>query len=184
MKNIALAGAALVVVLALTAFTFYSPKEAGTQQGEAVKWYKITEVEALVKKEPRPVFIDTYTDWCGWCKVMDRKTFADPRVSKLLNNDFYAVKFDAESRETVTFMGNEFKYVAAGRRGYNELAAALLQNKLSYPTVVFMSKELKLLQAVPGFRPADEFMKVATFFSTEAYKTTEWAEYQKNYSGE
>src|SRR6187455_2873333 len=80
-------------------------------EGGSVKWMTFEEALQKSKKEKRPVFIDVYTDWCGWCKVMDKNTFNDPQVSKLLNEKFYAVKFNAEQTEDVVFQGTTFKFV-------------------------------------------------------------------------
>src|SRR6187402_1829141 len=71
----------------------------------AVKWMSFEEAVEKSKTEKRKIFIDVYTDWCGWCKVMDKNTFTDPNVAKILNEDFYPVKFDAEQRENVVFNG-------------------------------------------------------------------------------
>ena len=79
------------------------------QEKILVKWYTIEEVQELVKNEPRKIYIDMYTDWCGWCKVMDKKTFTDESIAKQLNTNFYAVKFDAEGKEPVNFKNKEFK---------------------------------------------------------------------------
>jgi thiol:disulfide interchange protein len=77
-------------------------------EGTAVKWYTIQEAEKLNQASPRPIFIDTYTDWCGWCKKMDKDTFTNSVISDLLNNKFYPVKFNAEGKESVTFLGQTF----------------------------------------------------------------------------
>lgn len=102
------------------------------QQKPDVQWYTIEEVQELVKTAPRKIYIDMYTDWCGWCKVMDQKTFTDEKIAKQLNTDFYAVKFDAEGRENVDFKNQTFKFVAQGSRGYHELAAALIHQQKVY----------------------------------------------------
>ena len=57
-----------------------------------VKWMSFEEAVAKSKIEKRKIFIDVYTDWCGWCKVMDKSTFNDPQVAKILNEKFYPVK--------------------------------------------------------------------------------------------
>jgi thiol:disulfide interchange protein len=55
---------------------------------EKIKWYTIEEVQKLNQENPKKIFIDVYTDWCGWCKKMDATTFQDPKIIKLLNEDF------------------------------------------------------------------------------------------------
>lgn len=133
------------------------------------------------KTEKRKIFIDVYTDWCGWCKVMDRKTFTDPNVARLLNEKFYAVKFNAEQREDVKFQETTFKFIENGRSGYHQLAAALLNNQLSYPTVVFLDEEFKMIQPLPGYREAAEFHKIAQFIGEGHYKTEKWEDFQAAY---
>lgn len=146
-----------------------------------VKWLSFEEAVEASKKEKRPIFIDVYTDWCGYCKLMDKNTFSDPEVAELLNSNFYPVKFNAEQREDVTFRGTTFKFVEGGR-GYHQLAAALLNNKLSYPTVVFLDEDFNMLHPLPGYRKADEFHKVAQFIGEGHYKNKKWPEWEKEYA--
>jgi thioredoxin-related protein len=112
---------------------------------------------------------------------MDKNTFSDPVVAKLLNEKFYPVKFNGEQKEDVVFDGNTFKFVASGRNGYHQLAAALLNNQLSYPTVVFLDEEFRMIQPVPGYRQAPEFHKIAQFIGEGHYKTVKWEEWQNQY---
>jgi len=80
-------------LLLLAMFAFITA--ASFSQKSDVKWYSIQEVEKLLKQSPRPVFVDTYTDWCGWCKKMDQETFSHSVIADILNNRFYPVKFNA-----------------------------------------------------------------------------------------
>lgn len=125
----------------------------------------------------KPVFIDVYTDWCGWCKRMEQTTFRDPQVAAYMNENFLNVKLDGEERDTIMFKGQAFTYVASGRRGYNQLPAALLNGKLSYPTVVFLNAEFQNLSPVPGYQPAEPFLKIARYFGDGIYLNTSWEEY-------
>lgn len=125
----------------------------------------------------KPIFIDVYTDWCGWCKRLDQTTFSDPKVVEYMNATFLNVKLDGEERDTINFKGQKFKYVASGRRGYNELPAALLNGRLSYPTVVFLNAEFQNLSPVPGYQPAPQFLQIAKFFGDGHYQTTTWEDY-------
>jgi thioredoxin-related protein len=162
------------------ALTSMSGSEGTTSEG-LVHWITFEQALEKSKKEKRPIFIDVYTDWCGWCKVMDKNTFSDPRVATVLNEKFYAVKFNGEQREDVVFQGTTFKFVPNGRNGYHQLAAALLNNQLSYPTVVFLDEDFKMLQPLAGYRQAPEFHMIAQFIGEGHYKTVKWEDWQKTY---
>src|SRR5258706_11010981 len=99
--------------------------------GSPVKWMTFEEAVEKSKIEKRMIFIDVFTDWCGWCKVMDKNTFPDPEIARILNENYYPVKFNAEQTGDVAFRGATFKFIAQGNRGYHQLAAALLNNQMS-----------------------------------------------------
>jgi len=146
-----------------------------------VKWYTIEEAFELTKKEPRKIMIDVYTDWCGWCKVMDANTFNNEVIANYINTKFYAVKFNAEQKEEITLYGQVFKYIPNGKRGYNELAAALLQGQLSYPSVVFLDEKTQMIQPVQGYIQARQFDGIIKFIGDDKYKTQTWTDFQAAY---
>ncbi|HUS87224.1 MAG TPA: DUF255 domain-containing protein [Bacteroidales bacterium] len=152
------------------------------QDGEKVKWYSVGDINRLLMAEPRPVFIDAYTDWCGWCKELDKRTFSDTIIAKYLNENFYPVKFDAESKEAVTFLGKE--YVNDGKFGKaHQLAFNLLQGRLSYPTVVFLNEKGELLAPVPGYREPKGFEPILVYFSEKRYLAESWEDFIKSFKG-
>ncbi len=142
-----------------------------------VKWHTIQEAEQLMKKNPRKVFIDMYTDWCKWCKVMEENTFSDDKIIKLLNTEYYAVRFDAESKEPVDFRGKTYKFVPRGRNGYNELAAVLMRGKLSYPTSVFLDENLDLITTLPGYVTPDKMEPILKFIGEGHYRNQTFQQY-------
>src|SRR5688572_12351082 len=85
-----------------------------TLQAQEIKWMTWEQAAAANEKEPRKIFVDIYTDWCGWCKRMDVTTFIDPAVTKLMNEKFYAVKLNAEQKETIRWRDLEWVWIAGG----------------------------------------------------------------------
>lgn len=146
-----------------------------------VKWHSIEEAFELNKKQPKKIMIDVYTDWCTWCKVMDTMTFRNQVIADYINMNFYAVKFNAEQKEDVVLNGKTYKFVASGRRGYNELAAELLNGQLGYPSVVFLDEKTNMIQPVQGYIKAKPFDQIIKFIGGDAYKTTKWEDFQAGY---
>ena len=144
---------------------------------EKIKWLTIEQAAERIKKEPRKVVIDVYTDWCGWCKKMDKSTFTDPEVAALVNKHFYAVKLDAEGKDPITLNGHTYTFKPDYRS--HELAVALLQGKMSYPTTVYLDEKFNMLAPVPGYLDAKTFSKVLRYFGEDHHKTMKWQEYEK-----
>ncbi|MEN0003259.1 MAG: DUF255 domain-containing protein [Bacteroidota bacterium] len=125
----------------------------------AIEWMTFEEAVAANQQRPKKFFVDVYTSWCGWCKVMDKQTFTDPDVIAYMNEHFYPVKFNAEQKETVTVNGQIFEFIPdAGRRGVHTLAYSLLQGRMSYPSVVYMNEQLQLMKVSPGFKRPEQIL--------------------------
>jgi thioredoxin-related protein len=181
MKNLS------VLVLVFLGFVCFGFPAVAQHEQSLVRWMTFDQAVEKSKTEKKKIFIDLYTDWCGWCKVMDKKTFTDPVVANLLNEKFYPVKFNAEQKEDVVFNGTTFKYIASGRGGYHQLAASLLNNQLSYPNFVFLTEEFHLVQLIPGstslpgFRKPEEFHVFLSFVANDHFKKMKMEDYQKVY---
>ena len=154
---------------------------AVSAQESAVKWYSIEEAVALAQKNPRPIFVDTYTDWCGWCKKLDKDTFSHPVIAEILNNKYYAVKFDAEGKEPVVFQGR--KFVNDGSLGKtHQLAYALLQGKLGYPTVVFLTPGSELITPVSGYKTPEQIEPLLNFFAGTSWQKQSYDDFLKTFT--
>lgn len=151
-------------------------------QTEKINWVSIEEADQLRLKEPRKVIIDVYTDWCGWCKRMDKTTFHDPSIVSYINANYYAVKMDGEYKDPITLGGKEFKFVENGRRGYHELPAELMQGKMSYPTLVFLDESMNLIQPLPGYQTAKDLEPILSYLAEDHFKTTQWEKYVASYN--
>jgi thioredoxin-related protein len=171
---------ALAGVLAITSMSLIDPP-AKHAEGD-VQWMTLEDAMKKAEKEKRPIFVDVYTDWCGWCKVMDKNTFSDPQVATLLNEKFYPVKLNGEQKEDLIFKGNTYKYISRGNGGYHQFAMMLLGDSPSYPTVVFLDDEFNVVQRVPGYRKAPEFHMIAQYFGENQYKKgMTWKDWEKSY---
>jgi thioredoxin-related protein len=147
-----------------------------------VKWYSFEEAIELNKKEPRKFMIDVYTDWCGWCKVMDKNTFNNEIIAKYLNEKYYPVKLNAEQRDTLVFKDKTYKYVASGNRGVHEFAYALLGGNMSYPSVVFLDEKYNGLTVEKGYIKAQRFDMILKFIGDDHYKSDSWETWSADYS--
>ena len=147
---------------------------------QQINWVSIEEAEALRRTEPRKILIDVYTDWCGWCKKMDATTFSDSAIIEYINTHYYAVKLDAEQEEPITLGDKTYVFVPNGRRGYHEIAKELLQDKMSYPTTVFLDENMNMIQPVSGYLDVETIKPILEYLAQNAYKETPWEEWLKN----
>lgn len=149
---------------------------------EKINWIKIEDLEAAQAAEPRKVFIDMYTNWCSWCHKMDKATFQHPGIVKYINEHYYAVKFNAERKDTVHYRGESYAFIQNGRRGYNQLAALLMNGQLSYPTIVYLDEDLRIIQPVQGYMSPQDFERTVTYLAGDHYKEQPFEQYKKNYT--
>lgn len=76
---------------------------SSAQESSSIQWLTFEQLDDSLKVNPKKVFIDFYADWCTNCRKMDRETFQNLEVASILNNDFYAVRMNIESPDTVFF---------------------------------------------------------------------------------
>jgi len=158
-----------------------SPRTPTRTQVVSVNWITWEEAIELSKKEKKKILVDVFTYWCGWCKKMDAETFTNPFLAKYLNENFYLVKFDAESKEPIEYKGKEFRYVRSTKSGHHELAEEFLRGHLSFPSIVFLDESMDMIQPIPGFRNAEELLMISSYFGSGKYKETPWSVFQKDF---
>ena len=179
MKKIFQLGFILSCLIALSSFTYvYHNGEEANADGKNVKWYTWDEAVKANKQVKKKFFVDIYTDWCGWCKRMDAQTFEQPEVAAYLNKHFYPIKLDAEQKADINYKGHTFKWVNSGRRGVHELAYSLLDGRMSYPSLVFLTEDEERIMISKGFKKMDDFMKELKYIEGEHYKTTSLDSYK------
>jgi len=145
---------------------------------DGIQWVSFEEAVKLAEKSPKKIFIDVYTTWCGWCKKMDASTFKDPEVIKFINANYYPVKLNAETKDTIRFRDKEFKFIPEYKA--NELAISLLGGKMGYPSYVLLDEQFALLtQPVQSYLTKEDLLPLITFYGSNFYKTETWEEYSK-----
>lgn len=147
---------------------------------DAIQWISVEELEQKMKKEPRKVIFDFYTDWCGWCKVMDKKTFSNKELARYVNKYYYAVKFNAESKAPLTFMGKTYEYVPEYKS--HRFAAEMMSGKMSYPTTVIAGKNMAYVNPIPGYQRLDQMETLLKYFvSVEEPGQASWEKHMREF---
>ncbi len=104
---------------------------------DTINWISFETMQKEYAHNPKPIIIDLYTNWCGWCKVMDKNTYSNPNLVKYINEKYYAVKFNAESKESIYF--NYKNYVYDEKNRINTLALYLTYGRLEFPHTILLS---------------------------------------------
>lgn len=160
-------------------------KDQKTPTETIIKWYSFEEAYQLNKKKPKKVFVDVYTDWCGWCKKMDAETFANPVIAKYMQKHFYCVKLNAELKDTIVLDGVKFiNPNPSSRRSTHQLANELLRDKMSYPSYVFLNDKGNYLTMVAGYQAAENFEMIIHYFGDDAYLKQTFDVYKTSFVGE
>ena len=148
----------IAAVLGLVTFSF--------RPAAKVNWLTPEQLAAAYEKDPKPILFDLYTDWCGWCKVMDKKTYANENVARYINDRYYAVKFNAESEKDVTFNGKVYKYNS--RYKTHELALYLSKGRLAYPNTIFLTSPDAEPAPLEGYLKPSELEAPLKYFGEKA----------------
>ncbi len=140
---------------------------------QEIKWMTMNEALAAQKKQPKKIFLDAYTVWCGPCKLLDRNTFTNEDVIKYINKNYYPVKFNAEGTEVInyrehTFTNPEHDPNRTGRNSTHQFARAM--KITGYPSLVFFDEKGELIGPIPGYRTPLQLELFLKLFVREDYK--------------
>ena len=144
-----------------------------------VQWITLDEATANLLKDKRPVLIDLYTDWCGWCKVMDKETYGNNAVASYINENYYAVKFNAESKDSAELGGKKYGYNPSYKA--NDLAVYLLLGRMGYPSTVLLSSLDAQPAPLSGFLNPSELEAPLKFFGDGTYKNQNFPDFMKSF---
>jgi thioredoxin-related protein len=134
-------------------------------------WYDFNEGLKIAEKQKKSVLVDFYADWCHWCKVMDKKTFADKKVAEKLEKSFIAIRVDTENRsQTADFQG----------KTYSNSQLSQFFGVRGLPTLAFLDSKGEPITILPGYTPADEFIHILNYIDKECYKKMSYTDFKNN----
>lgn len=179
-----------VIFPALLLFIFaanFSRAQQPDEMGSLVKWMSLQEAMEKVKTAPKPIILDFYTDWCGWCKHMMKTTYADPGLAQYINLNFYPVKFNAEGKDTIEYLGKIYKPTSPEPRRPHELAVELLGGKLSYPSTIFLNgydasqQKFALSLSAAGYLETQKIEPILIFVLENASRNCNFDDFRAQY---
>ena len=157
---------------------------------QGINWMSMNEALAAQKENPKKIMVDVYTTWCKPCKILDKRTFRNKKLITYVNENFYAVKFNAEGKEKVTYQGFTYtnpNYVegrSKNQRNNQHLFAHALKVN-AYPTIAFFDEESNLISPVKGYKTAEQLEVYLKMIASDDYKEVKtkeaWEAYQEEF---
>ena len=168
------------VYLVVLFYPAIAQTEVKPEEKSLVKWLSFQEAFEQNKKQPKPFLIDVYTDWCGWCKHMMRTTYSDPSVSGYINNWFYPIKFNAETKDTIEYLGTKyFNEDTIRKRSTHQLAVKLLGTQQSYPSTIFINNNFQFVLNTSGFLESKKIEPILVYTVENVFRTTAYEDFKK-----
>lgn len=166
---------------------FYVAFSSDLQRPVPSKLVEFRRSGSRAEDEPRKIVMDVYTSWCGPCKMMMANTFTNPDVIAYLNQNFYAVKFDAESKDPIRFKGHtfenpNFREGVRGRNSTHQLSRELRVN--AYPTLVYFDEEAELIAPISGYKSPGQLEMYLKFFAqsfSSEVQQEQWEAFRDNF---
>src|SRR5712671_7603124 len=111
---------------------------------QPIQWHEWgEEAFATAKRENKPILLDIGAVWCHWCHVMDRESYDDPEVAKIVNERFVAVKVDRDERPDI-----DSRY---------QVAVSAVSGQGGWPLTAFLTPDGKPFYGGTYFPPADSY---------------------------
>lgn len=154
-----------IVVVFFLGVSFFLSNSLLAQQAESVNWITFEQLDDSLKVKPKKVFISFYADWCVYCKKMEKTAFKDKTVISILNQNYYAVKMNAESKDTIVFDGVAYtnQNIGKSRRPTHQIPLVLASRKnkpFSLPVHLVLDKNFKAIGRYFEYLPPKRLIKI------------------------
>ena len=143
----------------------------GERAEPRLAWSELEPALAEARRANRLVLVDVYTDWCGWCKRMDKTTYGHPDVRDYVARSFVTARVNAEDdRKRATYLGESHTY--------RQFADGFRIS--GYPTTLFLEPDGTLITQLPGYVKPDTFLDVLHYIGEGHYRTQSWEAYSRD----
>lgn len=182
--------AALGILLSGSAISWAEDDTSKSSPSGDISWHKFDDALVAAKASGKHIMVDVYTDWCGWCKKLDKETYTDAAVLKVLSESYVSAKIkgdDANRRLKVRAQPTEeegrtlLQIVPTEEPEISEKDLTRSQLRVSgFPTILFFASDGRMITKLSGFQKADAFAHILNFIKDDLYEVMTYQDYLKS----
>jgi len=167
----------LIQVVLLGLCLLPSPQPLGAGTALEVAWIEFDDALRLAKLHRKPVLVYIHTDWCAWCKLLEQKALNDGPTVRYINRNFFAVKLNAETSDTIRYQGRSFTKAFGNQ--VHSLASIFLKGDYSFPSLFVLNPEGRLLTPMRGYLSPQELQDRLRYFAELDYHLMDWSAFEQ-----
>lgn len=122
-----------------------------------------------------------YTDWCRFCKEMDRTTFSNPQIAGYINQNFYCVRINAEGKDTIIFNDTAYYNPGGSEPSAHSIARKFLGQRLTYPSTLFISNQYQFRFVAPGMIDITRLEPMLVYILENVFLTEHYEAFESSF---